>query len=113
MLGELFWMLFGGGYAAKEVLSEKGKKLRCDKYMEEHGYNIEKQFEVTHLAMSADAKDREEFSRRLGRPYVYKDYWSHRDAVKEIAQKEGWAYYDSAKVHNDPEYQRIMGIKKK
>lgn len=111
MLGELFWMLLGGGFVAKEVLSEKSQRLRSKEYMESHGYNIEKQFEVSHLATSANPKDREEFSRRLGRDYVYKDYWSHEDAVKEIAQKEGWAYCDHSTIMNDPEYLKIFGKK--
>ena len=113
MLGELFWMLFGGGYVAKEVLSEKNQRIRSKEYMESHGYNLEKQFEISFLATSANPKDREEFSRRLGRPYTYTDYWSHEEALREIAQKEGWAYFDRTKVYNDPEYLKIIGAKKR
>lgn len=111
MLGELFWMLLGGGFIAKEVAKEKSWKMSEKEYMEKHGYDTKKQFAIRSLAVGTPA-EKAEFSRRLGRPFVYTTSAELDKAVREIAQKEGWVYYDYRTVMNDPEYLKIFGKNK-
>lgn len=97
---------------ANEEMAERlagiTQKMTVEKYLNDKGYNRERQAELTRLARSGFAEDRKEFYRILGRPCADGDP-SLEWALMAIADKEGWKYYEESYLIFDPEYCRIMG----
>ena len=109
MLIELFWILLGICFIGKELLKEKSEKVAWQEYKRKHKIDIQKQLTLRGLAFD----NPKEFSQRLGRPFVYTSSAALDEAMKEIARKEGWGYFDRNELDKDPEYRRIMGLKEK
>lgn len=97
---------------ANEEMAERlagiTQKMTVEKYLNDKGYNRERQTELTRLARSGFAEDRKEFYRILGRPCADGDP-SLEWALMAIADKEGWKYYEESYLIFDPEYCRLMG----
>lgn len=97
---------------ANEEMAERlagiTQKMTVEKYLNDKGYNRERQTELTRLARSGFAEDRKEFYRILGRPCADGDP-SLEWALMAIADKEGWKYYEESYLIFDSEYCRLMG----
>lgn len=93
-----------------------------NEYIARLGYNKSRQDYVEKLINSADKSEQEKFYKILGHRIEWSEYYMYdkstryivakRDAVKEIATKEGWRYYDIQELLNDPMYMLLSGINK-
>lgn len=102
--------ILGFGYAGGSILNESLTPSRLHQYYEKHGYNIERQEFLVLKAGSRHQSGRDTFEKILGHPYEVGQATKY---IKEIAEREGWVYCDKNQMHNDPEYRRIVGIKKR
>lgn len=98
---------------ANEEMAERmagiTRKMTVEQYLDTKGYNRTRQNELTRLAQSGFEEDRKMFYRILGRPCADGDLpieW----ALRAIADKEGWSYYDETYLIYDPEYCKLMGL---
>lgn len=110
MLAELFWMIAGGGYiagrGAKETMDHAAEQM----YIASRGFNKDRQRMLERMATSADRLERMEFERLCG--YIPHGEHERRMAVREISIREGWRYYDSTELFNDPSYVKLIGGKR-
>ncbi len=72
------------------------------------GFNRVRQNELTRMMNSTLLSDKKEFAKILGRPCSANSA-SIANAVRFIAEKEGWIYYSEDDLFYDPEYRRISG----
>ena len=75
------------------------------KYAEKLGYDHSRQYVLEMMSIAKDEERRGHFLKLLGRDFPL----NHTDddiqkAVREIAKKEGWKYYDEKELMNDPVY---------
>lgn len=117
-MSDLPWILLGlsseiGGSKKRN----KGNELWAKRYYYRLGYNRFRQGEVERIFDN----DKEKFIELLGHeidwskyPEYHKDdrrMMIRRDAVKEVAQKEGWwRYADLDELYADPFYRSLAGI---
>jgi len=71
-------------------------------------YNLARQKDLAQMAQSCLMEDRNMFARILGRPYE-KGALSLERALRAIADKEGWQYYDENLLIFDAAYCQILG----
>lgn len=109
MLSELFWMIAGGGYIAGKWAKETIDHAAEQMYIASRCFNKDRQMLLECMATSADRTERMEFERLCG--YIPHGEHERRMAVREISIREGWRYYDSTELFNDPSYVKIIGGK--
>lgn len=113
MLG-LFWIAAGAAYVLGSGIRTIGRNGYHDAYMASKKYNPDRQWELRWLALGFE-EDREKFCKILGRKVPASDLSNTRklkEYVSEIAEREGWRYYEIGEEYKDPEYCKHMGIKK-
>lgn len=124
MLPELFWISLGvasefDGYKKNPHINfERGKE-----YINRIGYNQQRQMFLHNLIYSSDINKKQQFYDILGhdidlskyKKYTKKDrQWiAYEEAMQEIAQREGWKYFDDNELYSDPIYRSLIGLKEK
>jgi len=103
------WMLAGAGYIVGKGLNEAGYHGAEQTYIASRGFNKERQFQLECMATSADRMECMEFERLCG--YIPHGERERKMAVHEISIREGWRYYDSTELFNDPAYVKLIGGK--
>ncbi len=91
-------------YLANEERREREK----NEYLHSLGFNRERQDWLHMLGRSTLLEERRQFAEILGRP-CYNSEPSVERAIRAIADKEGWRYYNDSDLYSDPEYCRIVG----
>lgn len=109
MLISLFWIIVGVVYIATKVIKIDAIPTKERAYMAARGFNTARQYALERMPTSTDPAKRMEFARLCG--YTPHGEWEERMAVREISIREGWRYYDTAEVHDDPQYVKIIGGK--
>lgn len=94
--------------ANAQVLEDINRETSIQKYIAAQGFNRTRQRELEELARSNIQEDQDEVTKILGRPYCKTDV-AITKAIRAIADKEGWRYYDEDMLVYDPEYCRIKG----
>lgn len=105
VIGLLLWLAGGRTRKVNKDADKAFKKCA--------GFNMERQRYLESLAFNSKLKRNNEFEKILGHEiYASKNcYETDIDgAVREIAKREGWRYYNVAEVMNDPEYAKFVGI---
>lgn len=123
MLSELFYFMLG--VTSEFTECSKNPKVNCDavnEYVSRLGYNKIRQEYLEKLINSADKSEQEKLYDVLGHRIEWSEYNMYdkstryivakREAIKEIATKECWRYYDIQELLNDPMYMLLSGIKK-
>ena len=122
MLGSFFSILGGAGYFWGKGLNDIAKRDAGEAYLNAQGYNRDRQWYLDSLVYSTVPEERMKFCRLVGR-HVFptgRDLsdGSHIDedrdrmlALRQIALKEGWKYYDSGDLLADPVYTKLTGMK--
>ena len=109
MLIALFWIIIGVVYIATKAIKIDAIPTKERAYMAARGFNTARQYALERMPTSTDPAKRIEFARLCG--YTPHGEWEERMAVREISIREGWRYYDTAEVHDDPQYVKIIGGK--
>ena len=122
MLSELFWILFATSSEFNNY--KKTPRLHhenASEYIKKLGYNRERQDELHKLIFSINEDDKDKFYKILGHKINWDKYLkyekrsrrclAYEDAIREIANIEGWRYYDIKELLNDPVYQTLVGMK--
>lgn len=122
MLGSLFSILAGAGYFVGKTLGDTAKRDAGEAYINAQGYNRERQQYLWHLSFSLDEDEQLRFCRLAGRHVSS----TGRDlpngthvsaeedrmlALRQIALKEGWKYYEFGDLLADPVYTKLTGMK--
>ena len=122
MLGSLFSILAGAGYFVGKTLGDTAKRDAGEAYINAQGYNRERQQYLWHLSFSLDEEEQLRFCRLAGRHVSS----TGRDlpngthvsmeedrmlALRQIALKEGWKYYEFGDLLSDPVYTKLTGMK--
>ena len=122
MLGSLFSILAGAGYFVGKTLGDTAKRDAGEAYINAQGYNRERQWYLEHLSFSLDEEEQLRFCRLAGRHVSS----TGRDlpngthvsmeedrmlALRQIALKEGWKYYEFGDLLSDPVYTKLTGMK--
>lgn len=122
MLGSLFSILAGAGYFVGKTLGDTAKRDAGEAYINAQGYNRERQQYLWHLSFSLDEDEQLRFCRLAGRHISS----TGRDlpngthvsveedrmlALRQIALKEGWKYYEFGDLLADPVYTKLTGMK--
>ena len=122
MLGSLFSILAGAGYFVGKTLGDTAKRDAGEAYINAQGYNRERQQYLWHLSFSLDEDEQLRFCRLAGRHVSS----TGRDlpngthvsaeedrmlALRQIALKEGWKYYEFGDLLSDPVYTKLTGMK--
>ena len=113
MLGNLFWMMAGAAFVGAKGLSSGFRRGAEHQYFVMKGFNQKRQYDLEMMVHSYDDNERKKFDDLGGHPFDRNDPYAVRAAVREIAKKEGWTYYDIKEVFNDSEFRRIIGAKKR
>ena len=112
MLFDFLWLVGAGTYAVGSGLNQQAKQAQLKKHFRDMGYNRERQRELEQQMDSYYPVERAKFAEALGRPFNNKcSYYEKKQAVKEIAEKEGWRYFDLSTACNNVSYRRIVGSK--
>ena len=122
MLGSFFSILGGAGYFWGKGLNDIAKRDAGEAYLNAQGYNRDRQRYLDSLVYSTVPEERMKFCRLVGRHVspTGRDLsdGSHIDenrdrmlALRQIALKEGWKYYDSGDLLADPVYTKLTGMK--
>lgn len=90
-------------------LAEVDRQIAAKQYLARQNFNRKRQHELDQMARSIIQEDRTELAQILGRPYCNTDVAIER-AIKAIADKEGWRYYDENLLIYDAEYCRLSGM---
>ncbi len=92
----------------REHQAEIDREIEAKVYLSKKGYNTARQRDLTLMAQSILPEDRKEFAKILGRPYLKGDAALER-ALRAIADKEGWLYYDENELIYDAQYCSLAG----
>ena len=102
-------------FIAAGIAVSSGAKIKQDterelehRYVASKGYNKQRQDELSRMSTSASMNERAAFMRLAGRKVNVGDWWDREDAIREIASKEGWTYYDISELSRDPVYRKII-----
>ena len=87
---------------------EHAQERAIETYLAGKGYDRKRQRYLTGLAKSSLREDRREFMLLLGRPYCKEDF-TIKWAVRAIAEREGWTFFDENDLYFDEEYYRLRG----
>lgn len=108
MVVEFLIFISGVVYVIYSIVSSKRAKAKLKQYDASIGFKITRQSALERMATN----NAEEFEKLSGYGEKYghrpRNYWEKRDAVKDIAKQEGWAYFDSNARLNDPKRRKIM-----
>ena len=118
-MSELPWILLG---LSSELGSGKRNKVdwsRGKEYRERLGYDYYRQCAIEGML----TRDKEKFLELLGHEIDWSKYSEYRedvrhqlikrDAIKEIAEKEGWRYYDVNELLADPVHRSIVRMERR
>ena len=118
-MSELPWILLG---LSSELGSGKRSKVdwsRGKEYRERLGYDYYRQCAIEGML----TRDKEKFLELLGHEIDWSKYSEYRedvrhqlikrDAIKEIAEKEGWRYYDVNELLADPVHRSIVRMERR
>lgn len=94
--------------ASAMVIADMNRETSVLKYIAAQGFDRARQRKLEALASSPEQEDQDEVTKLLGRPYCKTDVAIAR-AIRAIADKEGWRYYDEDMLVYDPEYCRLKG----
>ena len=94
--------------ASAIVIADMNRETAVLKYIAAQGFDRARQRKLEALASSPEQEDQDEVTKLLGRPYSKTDVAIAR-AIRAIADKEGWRYYDEDMLVYDPEYCRLKG----
>lgn len=111
MFLEVCFIFAGVAYLAAKGIHAGAVSNAERAYIKEKGFNMERQHQLGMMVDSYRIEEREEFDKLLGRVVDRKDGYAKRAAIKEIAEKEGWTYFDPAQVCKDPRYVKMIGGK--
>lgn len=122
MLGSLFSILAGAGYFVGKTLGDTAKRDAGEAYINAQGYNRERQQYLWHLSFSLDEEEQLRFCRLAGRHVssTGRDLQNGTHvsmeedrmlALRQIALKEGWKYYEFGDLLSDPVYTKLTGMK--
>lgn len=112
-IDDFFFMLAGGAYVAGKGIKEAAGQSAAQKYERSLCYNHRRQSELEMMVHSASREKREEFMRLVGHPLDRDNWYEVRSAIREIANREGWTYFDPAELAKDQKYNRLMGARRK
>lgn len=90
-------------------MSTLSREDKIKQYLEKVGCNKKRQNELARMARSTLLEDKEKFHRILGRPCCDNET-SLTKALRAIADKEGWTYYDESDLMYDLEYCKIADL---
>lgn len=122
MLGSFFSILGGVGYFWGKGLNDIAKRDAGEAYLNAQGYNRDRQRYLDSLVYSTVPEERMKFCRLVGRHvsptgrnlsdgFHIDESRDRMLALRQIALKEGWKYYDSGDLLADPVYTKLTGMK--
>ncbi len=109
MLIELFWIIAGVAYVAGVGMEATGGRAAERAYIASRGFNKERQYQLERMSTSADRTECMAFERLCG--YIPHGEHERKMAVREISIREGWRYYDTNELFDDPAYVKLIGGK--
>lgn len=108
MLLDLFFIVAGVALCAGKKISHDTERKMESKYVASKGYDKARQDELERMCISANPNERARFMRVLGHKINVSNWWEREDALREIAAREGWTYYDISELSRDPTYRKII-----
>lgn len=91
---DFLFTIAGAAYLGGKGISESSQAKREKRWVEQQGYNHERQWQLERMIHSLDPNERAEFDRLVGHPFNRDSRIEESNAVREIARREGWTYYD-------------------
>lgn len=110
-IDDLFFFLAGTAYSAAGGVNAAANRAAAQQYVNQMNYNQERQHQLEMMVDSASIADRKEFDELLGRVVDRKNGYEKRAAIREIAEREGWRYFDPSELLKDPSYVKLIGGK--
>lgn len=110
-IDDLFFFLAGAAYSTAGGVNAAANRTAAQQYVNQMNYNQERQHQLEMMVDSACITDRKAFDELLGRVVDRKNWYEKRMAIKEIAEREGWRYFDPSELLKDPTYVKLIGGK--
>lgn len=110
-IDDLLFMLAGTAYATVNGVNAGANRTLEKQYIENMGFNRERQTELEQMAYSVDQNVRKQFDCLVSRTVDRKLGFDVKLAIREISIREGWRYYDISELCSDPYYVKLIGGK--
>lgn len=110
-IDDLFFFLAGTAYSAAGGINAAASRTAAQQYINQMNYNQKRQHQLEMMVDSASIADRKAFDDLLGRVVDRKNGYEKRAAIREIAEREGWKYFEPSELLKDPNYVRLLGGK--
>ena len=111
MILDLFFICAGAVYSTYQGIKRSVRVSEERQYIKNLGFNRERQHQLEMMVDSYDRMEKEAFERLCGYAINRKDSYAKRAAIRSIAEREGWRYYDVRELSKDPTYLKMTGGK--